>query len=69
MGINSAIEDVKNSETGQVPMHLRNAPIEDMKNHPWFRGFKWKELYEKKMKSMNEREEWLELFIDECTLL
>lgn len=39
MGINSAIEDVKNSETGQVPMHLRNAPIEDMKNQGYSNGY------------------------------
>ena len=39
MGINSAIEDVKNSETGQVPMHLRNAPIEDMKKQGYSNGY------------------------------
>ena len=31
MAINNALDDVKNKETGEVPMHIRNAPIEDMK--------------------------------------
>ena len=32
LAINKALEDVKNKDTGEVPMHLSNAPIEDMKN-------------------------------------
>ena len=32
LAINKAIEDVKTTDTGEVPMHLRNAPVKDMKN-------------------------------------
>ena len=35
----------------KVSRRIGYGGIEDIKNHPWFRGFKWKELYEKKMKS------------------
>lgn len=28
MAINKALEDVKTKDTGEVPMHIRNAPIE-----------------------------------------
>ena len=45
MGINSAMEDVKNSETGQVPMHLRNAPIEDMKKQGYSNGYLYPHNY------------------------
>ena len=31
MAINEAIQDVKTKDTGEVPMHIRNAPIEGMK--------------------------------------
>ena len=39
LAINKALEDVKNKETGEVPMHLRNAPIEDMKNLGYSNGY------------------------------
>ena len=39
LAINTALEDVKNKETGEVPMHLRNAPIEDMKNLGYSNGY------------------------------
>ena len=39
LAINKALEDVKNKETGGVPMHLRNAPIEDMKNLGYSNGY------------------------------
>lgn len=39
LAINKALEDVKNKETGKVPMHLRNAPIEDMKNLGYSNGY------------------------------
>ena len=39
LAINQALEDVKNKETGEVPMHLRNAPIEDMKNLGYSNGY------------------------------
>lgn len=31
LGINQALEDISSKETGEVPMHLRNAPVEKMK--------------------------------------
>ena len=31
LGINKALEDVANSDTGEIPMHIRNAPIEKMR--------------------------------------
>ena len=39
MAINQALEDVKNRETGEVPMHIRNAPIEEMKNLGYHEGY------------------------------
>ena len=39
MAINKALEDVKTKETGEVPMHIRNAPIEDMKNLGYHEGY------------------------------
>ena len=39
MAINNALEDVKNKETGEVPMHIRNAPIEDMKKLGYHEGY------------------------------
>ena len=45
MGINSAVEDAKNTDTGSVPMHLRNAPIEDMKKRGYSNGYKYPHDY------------------------
>ena len=39
LAINKALEDVKNKETGEVPMHIRNAPIEGMKNLDYGKGY------------------------------
>ena len=39
MAINGALEDVKNKDTGEVPMHIRNAPIEGMKNLGYNEGY------------------------------
>lgn len=39
MGINKALEDVKNKETGEVPMHIRNAPIEKMEELGYHQGY------------------------------
>ena len=39
MAINKALDDVANKETGEVPMHLRNAPIEEMKNLGYSNGY------------------------------
>ena len=39
LAINNALEDVKNKDTGEVPMHIRNAPIEEMKNFRYHEGY------------------------------
>ncbi len=39
LAINKALEDVKNKETGEVPMHLRNAPIDNMKDLGYSQGY------------------------------
>ena len=39
MGINQALEDVSSKETGEVPMHLRNAPLEKMKELGYSKGY------------------------------
>ena len=44
--INSALEDVRNKNTGEVPLHLRNAPIEGLKNHNYGVEYKYPHNYE-----------------------
>ena len=39
MGINQALEDVKNKETGEVPMHIRNAPVKNMEALGYNQGY------------------------------
>ena len=39
LAINKALEDVKNKDTGKVPMHIRNAPVEQMKNLGYHEGY------------------------------
>lgn len=39
MAINKALEDVKNKDTGDIPMHIRNAPIEKMKELGYHEGY------------------------------
>lgn len=39
MAINKALEDVKTKDTGEVPMHIRNAPIEKMKELGYHDGY------------------------------
>ena len=41
LAINEALEDVKNKETGEIPMHIRNAPIEKMKELGYHEGYKY----------------------------
>ena len=45
MAINKALEDVKNKDTGEVPMHIRNAPIEKMKELGYSEGYKYPHDY------------------------
>ena len=39
LAINKALEDVENKDTGTIPMHIRNAPIEDMKKLGYHKGY------------------------------
>lgn len=39
MGINKALEDVQTKDTGEIPMHIRNAPIEQMKELGYHEGY------------------------------
>ena len=39
MAINKALEDVKTKDTGEVPMHIRNATIEKMKELGYHEGY------------------------------
>ncbi len=39
LAINKALDDVKTKETGEVPMHLRNAPVEGMKDLGYSNGY------------------------------
>lgn len=45
LGINRAIEDVRNIDIGEIPMHLRNAPFEEMKGHGYSNGYKYPHDY------------------------
>ena len=46
MGINLAIEDVKNIDIGQVPMHLRNNVVKVMENFGYGVEYKYPHDYE-----------------------
>jgi putative ATPase len=39
MAINKALEDVTTKDTGEIPMHIRNAPIEKMKELGYHEGY------------------------------
>ena len=39
LGINKALEDVQTKDTGEIPMHIRNAPIEKMKELGYHEGY------------------------------
>ena len=43
--INSAIEDVRNMDVGQIPMHIRNAPIKEMEKDGYSVGYKYPHNY------------------------
>lgn len=46
VAIDKATNDIATKDTGEVPMHLRNAPIEGMKNHGYGEGYKYAHSYE-----------------------
>ena len=45
LAINKAMEDVETKDTGVVPMHIRNAPVEEMKNLGYNNGYKYPHDY------------------------
>jgi len=46
MGINMALDDVMNTDTGTIPMHIRNAPVEEMRQFGYKEGYKYAHDYE-----------------------
>ena len=45
LGINRALEDVENKDTGTIPMHIRNAPAEGMAQEGYHVGYKYPHDY------------------------
>ncbi len=45
VAINKALEDVKNKDTGEIPMHIRNAPAEGMEQFGYGNGYKYPHDY------------------------
>ena len=45
LAINKALEDVKTKDTGEVPMHIRNAPIEGMETLGYHEVYKYPHDY------------------------
>ena len=45
LAINKAMEDVATKDTGEVPMHIRNAPVEEMKDLGYSNGYKYPHDY------------------------
>jgi len=45
MAINKALEDVNVKDTGEIPMYLRNAPITEMKDLGYAKGYKYPHDY------------------------
>ena len=45
MAINKALEDVSSKDTGEIPMHIRNAPVERMSEFGYHEGYKYPHDY------------------------
>ena len=45
MAINKALEDVRTKDTGEIPMHIRNAEIKGMENFGYGEGYKYPHNY------------------------
>ena len=46
LAIDKALDDVANNDTGTIPMHIRNAPVEGMNEHGYGVGYKYPHDYE-----------------------
>lgn len=44
--INKALDDIKSTDIGEIPMHIRNAPIEDMQKFGYHEGYKYPHDFE-----------------------
>ncbi len=47
LAIDKALDDVRNKDTGEIPMHIRNAPAEGMKEFGYHEGYKYPHDYPK----------------------
>lgn len=45
LGINKALNDIENIDTGTIPMHIRNAPVDAMQNEGYGVGYKYPHDY------------------------
>ena len=45
LAINEALEDVKTKDTGEIPMHIRNAPANGMQEFGYGEGYKYPHDY------------------------
>ena len=45
LGINKALQDVETKDTGEIPMHIRNAPAEGMSEFGYGEGYKYPHDY------------------------
>ena len=45
LAINKALEDVSTKDTGEIPMHIRNAPAEGMSEFGYGEGYKYPHNY------------------------
>lgn len=45
MAIDKALEDVRTKDTGEIPMHIRNAPAEGMSQFGYGVGYKYPHIY------------------------
>ena len=45
LAINKALEDVSSKDTGSIPMHIRNAPVEGMEQFGYHEGYKYPHDY------------------------
>ncbi len=45
MAINKALEDVSSKDTGEIPMHIRNAPVQEMSEFGYHEGYKYPHDY------------------------
>ena len=45
LAINKALEDVSTKDTGTIPMHIRNAPVEGMEQFGYHEGYKYPHDY------------------------